>query len=485
MTNRRPEAGPRFEPASYRDRDARVVDHDGEIYRLLSRRALADWEALRRTDFFRRGVEAGQIVATESVSEPPAGLADLTGEFAGVVRHRRVPFVSYPYEWTFGMLRRAAQLQLELLDAALDEGFVVKDASAYNIQWIGARPVFIDLPSFQRREEGEPWIGYLQFCQLFLYPLMLTAYRDLPFQPWLRGSLDGISPEECADLLSLRDRVRPGVFLDVYLQSRLQRAASDRRSSVRREVQRSGFSAAMIRRNVRRLMKVIDRLEWRRDRSTWSEYEREHGYDEADLAAKRTFVERALARRRWSLVWDLGANTGAYSKLAARSAEYVVSMDADRLAVERLYRQLEAGEQATGEQVTGGGRAGNLLPLVQNIADPSPSQGWRLAERRSLAARGKPDLVLALALIHHLVLGANIPLDEVVDWLAGLGGDLVIEWVGRSDPMVERLLLNKEDLFRDYARETFERRLEERFEVSERYELGSGTRVLFLARPRV
>ncbi|MDX1645124.1 MAG: class I SAM-dependent methyltransferase, partial [Thermoanaerobaculia bacterium] len=356
----------------------------------------------------------------------------------------------------------------------LDEGFVVKDASAYNIQWIGARPVFIDLPSFQRHEEGEPWIGYLQFCQLFLYPLMLTAYRGLPFQPWLRGSLEGISPEECADLLSLRDRLRPGVFLDVYLQSRLQRAASGRRVSARREVQRSGFSAEMIRRNVRRLMKVVDRLEWRQDRSTWSEYEREHGYDEADLAAKRSFVGRALERRRWSLVWDLGANTGAYSKLAANSAEYVVSMDADRLAVERLYRELAPGER----------EVGNLLPLVQNIGDPSPSQGWRLAERRSLAARGAPDLVLALALVHHLVLGANIPLDEVVTWLADLGGHLVIEWVGRSDPMVERLLLNKEDLFRDYERETFDRLLEERFEVLERHELDSGTRVLVLARPR-
>lgn len=465
---------PQIEPGSYRDRDARVVHLDGEIYRLLSARALADWRSLADTDFFRRGVEAGRIVATETVESPPAALAEIAGEFAGVVRHQRIPFVSYPYEWTFGMLRRAARLQLELVDAALVEGFTVKDASSYNIQWIGSRPVFIDVPSFQRRREGEPWIGYAQFCQLFLYPLMLTAYRDLPFQPWLRGRLDGITPAECDHLLSLGDRLRPGVFFDVYLQSRLQKAAAGRKSSTRREVERSGFSAEMIRRNVRRLGKVVDKLEWRQRRSTWSEYEREHGYEPGDLEAKRRFVDRVLGRQRWGMVWDLGANTGAYSRSAAAAAEYVVAMDADRLAVERLHQRVsEAADGPT-----------NLLPLVQNLADPSPAQGWRLGERRALAARGEPDLVLCLALVHHLVLGANLPLDELIEWLAGLRAHLVIEWVERSDPMVERLLLNKEDLFTDYRRDNFERRLEERFEVLERRELASATRALYLARPR-
>jgi len=463
---------PLLEPGSYRDRDGRVLYLDGQVFRLLSNRALEDWRALAETSFWSELVSEGKVVPTQSVPHPSPELAAVAAGWGGLVRHERIAWVSYPYEWSFGMLRQAALLQLELMERALDEGFIVKDASAYNIQWRGAEPVFIDVPSFQRLEAGEAWVGYLQFCQLFLYPLMLTAYKGVPFQPWLRGALDGITPEECARILSKRDLLRPGVAVDVHLQSRLQRAAADRDESVRQELKSSGFSSQMIKRNVGRLTRIVEKLEWKAGRSTWSEYAKEHGYQDADVAAKGDFVRRAIGERHWSLVWDLGCNTGAYSKMAAEAADYVVAMDADHLTVEKLYRELRGSELK------------NVLPILANLADPSPGLGWRWLERRTPVDRGLPELTLFLAIVHHVVLGANVPLDELIYWLASLSEYLVIEWVDKEDPMVRKLLLNKEDLFTEYERDNFERLLSERFETLRRTELDSGTRVLHFVRAR-
>jgi hypothetical protein len=460
---------PRLEPGSYRDRDGRVLYFDGQVYRLLSARALEEWTALAATSFFQELVAEGKVVATELVEEPAPELSEVAAGWAGVLRHERIPWISYPYEWSFGMMKRAALLQLELMERALGEGFVLKDASAYNIQWRGVKPVFIDIPSFQRPEPGEAWMGYLQFCRLHLYPLMMTSLKGIPFQPWLRGSLDGISPQECARFFGITDLLRPGVLVDVQIQSRLQNAAAASERSVREEVKDSGFTAEMIGRNVRRLSKVVRKLDWSPPRSAWSDYAEEHGYDDVDAGAKETFVRSVADEKRWSTVWDLGSNTGTFSRILAESSECVIAVDADHPAVERLFAEL----------VSSG--PDNILPQVGNLADPSPAMGWRWMERGTFADRGSPELILFLALVHHVVLGANVPLGELVAWLASLTDNLLIEWVDRGDPMVERLLLNKEDLFSEYERDNFEAVLGSHFEIRRRQELGSGTRVLYLA----
>ena len=460
------------EPGSYRDREGRVFYRDGRVFRALSARALAAWEEVSATAFFRRAQEAGEVVATRRVELPSDAPAPSAHAWAGALEHERVPFVSYPYEWSFGMLRDAALLQLRLLDAALAEGFVLKDSSAYNVQWVGTRPVFIDVPSFQRLATNEPWVGYLQFCQLFLYPLLMTAYLDLPFQPWLRGSLDGVTPAVAASLFHGRQRFRRGVLAHVYLQAKLQAVAGGARKSLRRELAETGFGRELIVANVRRLIRLIESLEWKRTRSEWVSYRETHGYDAADQAAKRRFVAAAAAAAPRRQIWDLGANTGEYSRVCRDAAETVVALDADPLAIERLYRELRREDDR------------RILPLVGNLVDPSPAQGWRGAERQAWIERGRPDLVLALALLHHLVIGANVPLDELVDWLADLGGDLVIELVAKDDPMVAKLLLEKEDRYQDYGRERLESALARRYTISDRLELASGTRTLYFARRR-
>jgi len=240
--------------------------------------------------------------------------------------------------------------------------------------------------------------------------------------------------------------------------------------SVKRELSESGFQRELILANVRRLERLVESLSWRRTSSTWVSYRESHGYSDEDHQAKRRFVAAAAAAAPRRLVWDLGANTGDFSRLCREHAEYVVALDADALTVERLY----------GELRTEGDR--KILPLVGNLVDPSPGLGWRGTERRALPERGRPDLVLALALLHHLVIAANVPLDEVVDWLASVGGDLVIEFVSKQDPMVARLLLNKEDRYADYDLARLESALARHYAIERRLDLGSGTRTLLHAR---
>lgn len=454
-----------LEAGSFRDPGARVFYRDGQVLRGLTADAYREWRRVCDTGLPERWMRDGRLVSTDELTVP-------VEPWAAVLRHESIPFVSYPYEWCFDMLRDAALLQLDLLLEALGAECTLQDASPFNVQWRGARPVFIDVVSLKPLAAGEPWIGYRQFCELFLYPLLLQAYRGVPFQPWLRGSLEGITPEACWRMLSARDLFRPGVLTHVYLHTRAQSQLADSTRSVRTELRGAGFTKAVIERNVRSLRRLIAGLRWSPGETAWSQYDTQRPYASDDEAIKHAFVTAVVARRRWPLVWDLGANTGTYARLAAAQADTVVAMDADELAVARLYRALRADG------------AERVLPLVIDLTNPSPSLGWRGAERKTLPQRGRPDLTLCLALLHHLVIGRNVPMPEAIAWLAELGGELIIEFVERDDPMVVKLLRNRAGQLIDYDRSTFEQSLERHFTVVRSETLCNGHRRLYHAAPR-
>jgi ribosomal protein L11 methylase PrmA len=467
------------EPGSFRDPDSRVLVGPDAVYRVLSERGLADWEALAGSQVFSAATAEGTLVGTEQLPDGEGldGAASevLATEPAAVLRHERIPFVSYPYEWTFGMLKDAALLELDLLLAALDEELILKDATPYNVQFRGAKPVFVDVGSFERLREGEPWAGYRQFCMLFLFPLLLQAHKDIPFQPWLRGSIDGITPTEAAAVFSsFRDRFRKGVFAHVRLHARLERRYEARKGDeVKQELKKARFSTKLIKGNALRLRNLVDKLHWKAGDTAWTDYRGTCTYTDDDAAAKQAFVRGTLDAVSPRTVWDMGANDGAYSRIAAERADSVLAFDLDHATVDALYRSLkEEGNE-------------KILPLVANLADPSPGLGWRGRERRPLEARGTPDLTLGLALIHHICITANVPVAEFIDYLRSLDAALVIEFVKREDPMVELLMSGKaEGTHPDYDISNFERLLEERFSVERREELPSGTRTLYEARPR-
>jgi SAM-dependent methyltransferase len=460
-----------LDTGSFRDRDGRIYRHADRIIRGVSEAALEEFRKLEATAFYRKFLEKGKLVSSEVLPPDRVPLPrEVKDQWAGFIEHQRIPVISYPYEWTFGMLRDAALLQLDLVEAAILEGMSLKDATPYNIQFLDGSPVFIDIPSFETPPDGAPWVGYRQFCEMFLFPLMLQSYKGIHFQPLMRASIDGIGVQTAARLFGFRDRFRSGVTTHVWLQAKLDSRYGGTRQNVRSDLKSAGFNKELILANVRKLRKLVTKLSWKGEGSEWGGYEEFHNYSESDHERKEVFIADCVADSGADLVWDIGCNTGQFSKIAAQHATHVLAMDLDHFAVERLYREV------TNKELTG------ILPLVQNIADPSPSWGWRNRERLDLQARTRPDLLLCLALVHHVVISANIPMEEFISWLSEQSDQLVFEYVSRSDDKVRTLLRNKEDKYSDYSRERLESALGGHYEVIRQQSLESGNRHLYWCR---
>lgn len=456
------------DPGSFRDPLNRVFVTDEAVVRAYRADAVADLEALTSSAFFTAAVERGDLVATQRVES-----ADVPGTWDAYVEHERVPVITYPYEWTFSMLREAALLQLRLTREALADGLITKDATPYNIQFVGTRPVFIDVGSFEEYQPGDPWYGYRQFCQLFLNPLLLRTRLDVPFQPWLRGSLSGIDPSVMASLLPFTQRFRRGTFTHVTLHARSERKHADSDRDVSAELKRAGFGSAIIDAQLGNLIKVVERMTWERERSTWSDYSDRSHYSDVDLKAKERFVLDVVAARPRDLVWDLGANDGRFSSIAAEHSETVLAVDSDALVVDRLFQRLL--RQDGNDRIT---------PLVMDLIDSSPPLGWRSQERSSFYGRTSPDVVLALALVHHLAIPGTVPPEQIVEWFTELSTEVVVEVPHRDDPMVQRLLRTKRSgVFDHYRLETFDALFRERFVVRDELVLPSGARTLYHLAP--
>jgi hypothetical protein len=440
------------------------------VYRALDRSAADELRTVTAQSWFRAAVGGGQIIDSTWLDADPVEGAD---GWAAWLEHPRLPVITYPYEWTFSMLREAALLQLRLLTAALGADSICKDATPYNVQFVGSRPVFIDVGSFEAYGGGEPWYGYRQFCQLFLFPLLIQAYKDLPFQPLLRGQLDGIGPIDARTLLQGWKHGWKGLFVHVWLHARLEARLAGSDTDIKETVRSAGFNKKLIEANVAKLTSLIDGLEWKQAESEWSSYSERAHYSDRDLGLKETFVRRVAADAQPAQAWDVGANDGHFSRIVAEHADHVLALDADHLVVDLLYRRLreEGNEQ--------------ILPLFVNFADPSPALGWRARERTPLWERSRPDLVVYLAVIHHLAITHHVPVREVLDFAYDSSPRCVIEFPDRSDPMVQRLLRGKRaGLHADYSLDEFERLAKERFDIVAREPLPSGTRVLFDLRRR-
>lgn len=467
-------APPAPDPGSFRDPTGRVwsePDRPDRVLRALTADGWADLRALLATRFAADAVAAGRLVATEPLDPAP----DVPGgPWAAVVAHPRVPVVSYPYEWSFSALQDATLLQLDLLVGALGEGLVTKDATPYNVQLVGTRPVFVDVGSFEPLAPGEPWRGYRQACALGLNPLLLQSALGVPFQPWLRGSLEGIAPGELARLLRGRRRWRRGVPTHVLLHARAEARFAERTGAdTARDLRRAGVRPEVVAAMARGLRRRVAALTWDAGESAWSGYTERPHYTDADLAAKERFVLDVAGARHRRVVWDVGANDGRFSRLVAPHADAVVASDADPLVVDLLHRTL----RAEGDEV--------VTPLVHDLADPSPGLGWRGRERPPLEERIRPDLVLHLAVIHHVVISRTVPVDAYVDALAALAAEAVLEVPHRDDPKVVRLLAAKQHPERvAYGLDVVETAVAPRFDVARRETLPSGTRTLLHLVPR-
>jgi ribosomal protein L11 methylase PrmA len=421
---------------------------------------------LLESPVFARLVREGRLIPTWIPPDEPSALG-IEGA-ALLLEHERVPFVSYPYEWPFAALRAAALLQLDLHLALLEHGFTLADASAYNVQFRGPAPVFIDVLSVERYVPGSYWNGHRQFCDQFLSPLLLTATLGVPYNAAYRGRVEGLSSTEVVPLLRLRDKIRPQTLLHLVLPARLEAAARRGRVEARPPATRRPLPRAALARLLAGLRRWIARLEPPFRSTDWTGYAEDNTYAEAERSAKRELVARAVRAAAPRAVLDLGCNTGDYAAVALEAgAAYVVGAEADpptaHLAFIRAEKQML-----------------RFLPTVQDAANPSPSQGWRDAERASFAERARFDFLVALAVEHHLAIGRNIPLDELVRWMVGLAPRGLVEFVQKTDSTVRRMLSLREDIFSDYTEENFRHLLAANARIVESRTVSAGGRVVFL-----
>ena len=435
---------------SFRDPSGTVMLAADRVFRTIMPFAAADYEQTRRTGVLEKLAADGLVVAERPVSKEVLGAAGAHATY--VVEHPKLPFISYPYEWCFHALRDAALLHLDVHLRCLERGVTLSDASAFNIQFRGAAPVFIDTLSFRPYRQGEIWTAHRQFCDQFLNPLLLRALLGIPHNAWYRGSMDGIPVEHLARALPLRAKLSWNVLKHVVLQSLLEGAsAAPGSSSAAGEVR---LPLAAFRRMLSGLRQWVASLQPKdRGRTLWRDYAEVNSYSDGEARAKAKLVAEFAAASRPALLWDLGCNTGAYSKAALEAgAKLSVGFDFDAGALERAYLRAKA------ERL-------NLLPLHLDATNPSPSQGWAQLERKGMQERGPADAVLALAFVHHLAVARNVPLEFVIEWIVGLARTGVIEFVPKDDPMVRELLRLRADIFADYSQERFELALRARARV--------------------
>jgi hypothetical protein len=470
-------------PSSFRDPSGFVFRHEEVVHRRVAGAHRADFDRLIESGLYRALADDRLLVSHEVVepghgaaaSPPPSSERDVT------LRPEQIPFVSYPYEWCFSQLKDAALLTLEIQQRALSHGQWLKDASAYNVQFVRGAPIFIDTLSFESYPEGAPWVAYQQFCRHFLAPLALMAHSHVELRALLRTGIDGIALDLASRLLPLRTRLSFSLLTHIHLHAaslrRHQETSPDAGTVPQKEI-RGGVSGSAMLGLVDNLQSAVRGLEWKPKGTEWGDYYDATNYSDAAQSHKRELIESLVVRAKPAMVWDLGANTGLFSRLAAAQGIDTVAFDVDPAAVEKSYRQVRSGLVDSSEVVT----EQHMLPLLMDLTNPSSDLGWAGEERMSLASRGPADLVLALALVHHLAIGNNVPLPMVAAYLRRLGRTLAIEFVPKSDSQVKRLLASREDIFPDYTQDGFEAAFGEHFELVERVAVRDSERVLYVYR---
>jgi len=451
-------------PGSFRDPAGFVFTRDGAVYRQVNVASRTAYDQLMQCGLYDDLTKAGLLIPHSEV--PLAARSDPRAY--RIIKPERIAFVSYPYEWCFGQLKDAALATLDIQRAAMARGMSLKDASAYNIQFRGSQPVLIDTLSFEPLEDGRPWVAYRQFCQHFLAPLALMSTVDPRLGLIARAHIDGAPLDLASRLLPIRTWLGGRLLLHVHLHALACRRFSG--GTVKTRARR--MTRAALLGLLDNLRAAIDRLSWSPDRSTWAAYDGETNYSTNARKHKEDLVHQWLSGIGPSTVWDLGCNAGRFSRIAAAIGAYTVAFDADYGAAELTYRACRTLRET------------HILPLVVDLANPSPAIGWAHAERSSWADRGPVDAVMALALVHHLVIGNNVPLSKVAQLLARIGNHLVIEFVPKSDSQVQRLLASRADVFEDYTRAGFESAFADHFHTVRCAPIQESERVLYLMRRR-
>lgn len=460
------------EYSSYKDPIASLFYYQGEIYRYVDDENFPFFEGILRSEFCRRLMDEGDIVQTETVTLNEAYEVENLYHRRQFFRHQRIPFISYPYEWPFSMFKDAALFTLNLQKKLISENLSLKDATPFNVQFRGAKPVFVDFCSIEPISKNGIWFAYNQFMQMFAYPLMLRAFSKIDIDSILITHIDGVAFEDAHRMLGLKPKLKLGLFTYLLLPRMIflfggkDRKELDARAAAKTENIRNNQAVQTF--MINRLIKLMGRLKIGGYKSDWSDYSRSKSYSDESESFKMEFVRDFFRREKISSVIDLGANTGEYSIIAAESGCEVTAVDSDHDCIDYLY--IHSNEKGL-----------NILPLCLDISNPTPSIGWNNRERTGFLERFKADCLFALALVHHLLVSGRQPLHRIVELFARLTNRfLIVEYIGRDDSMFQLLIKNRRENYDFYNLDYFKTEFQKKFRILIEKRLPGMDRMIFL-----
>ncbi len=438
---------------SFRDPSGFIFKENKNIYRKINPSYLGVYKLLKEKNVFNLLQKKGWLIYHKEIT---------TDEYNFVIEPEYIPFVSYPYEWSFEQLKDAALLTLKIQYELLKHNFVLKDASAFNIQFWGCKPIFIDTTSFEIYQDGQPWAAYKQFCEHFLASLLLMKYTDVKIsQLWL-SNIDGIPLPLASKLLPLSTYWGSLSAMHIHAHAR---------STKKNEKFTGTFFSASLSKN--KLLKLIEHVYdgiaslTVKTSSHWSNYYQSCTYSETTLIEKLNFLKNHISIQSEGFLIDIGCNEGYFSKSLSDKNIYTIAFDSDHDVINSMYVDLK--KQQT-----------NILPLIVDITNPTPSIGWKNVERQSFLARiGNNNITLALALIHHLRIFNNIPLADIVHFLASISQQLIVEFVPKDDIQAQKLLKHKQDVYDDYTVDNFEALIREVFQIYDKKRLNQTKRIIY------
>ena len=429
------------------------------MYRQVNTVFKEDFEYFIKSGCYEELVKKGLLIPHQSINEN----LTLSNNCYTTLMPEKINFISYPYEWSFDMLKDAALLTLQLIKETIPFGIVLKDATAYNIQWHTGKLIFIDTLSFEKYDESQPWIAYRQFCECFLGPLLLMHYNKKPLHQLLLAYPDGIPLAITKSLLPAKSRFSLYTYLHIFLHARISTGNKNKAND------NSRFSKQKLLNLVSSLEILVKKMKLPSQASIWSGYYKEASQRNDYLEEKKKIISHWITQLPGiKTCTDLGANEGAFSQLPAGININTIAADFDPYCINKLYKKIKS----TGEK--------NIQPLILDLSNPSAAIGVNNEERKSFLQRSNTDLVLALALIHHLAIGKNIPFDMIADFFTRITKNLIIEFIPKQDEKIQLMLKTKKDIYTDYTESNFLNSFERYYSVSGRQVIGETGRVIFL-----
>lgn len=453
-------------PGSFRDPAGFMFTSRNAIYRQINKVGAKNYDFFITSGLYKALVDKKLLIPHREVELSISLNHSLAYK---IIKPSVIPFISYPYEWSFSQLKSAALLTLEIQKLALEHGMTLKDATAYNVQFIGKTPIFIDTLSFAIYEPGAPWEGYKQFCEHFLSPLAVASTSSPNILPTLKTMIDGIPLELATRLLPAKSRLNLGFMSHLYIHKSAQ---SRHKNTETERIKPRVVSLFALKGLISSLERTVKKCQMPKVKTEWGNYYSFTNYSGASFKAKKQLVEKYIKKVNPKNIWDLGGNTGEFSHIPASKGIYTVCFDIDPLAVEKNFLTREESSDS------------NLLPLVQDLTNASPSLGWAHSERQSLEGRGPTDLSMALAIVHHLAIGNNLPLEMIAEFFSSLGKHMIIEFIPKEDSKVKILLKSRPDIFPNYTKEGFEKAMSRYFKIEASEPIKGSKRTLYLLRSK-